>query len=246
MSSASICDDAPEALAEDVVDRAAQVDHAVDRVHAHRRQPAARRLVPVRAPRVRLQRQRIRKRHRRFDVQDRAELARADPLAQLGHLRMKAAVVAEAERDAGLPRRRRPPPRRRPSSARTAFHRRRACWPPRPRSTCAACSECGVASTTASTRRIGQQRLVAVGEPELLRVGERLDVRRDRARRARPRSGCPRLSCCTASTSVLPHHPRPDNRRVDHRACQTAILPHLQLLRRFESARTSDRRPATR
>ena len=67
--------DAPEALAEDGVDRAAEIDHAVDRVHAHRRQPAARRLLALRAPRVRLQHQRVRKRHRRFDVQDGAEVA---------------------------------------------------------------------------------------------------------------------------------------------------------------------------
>ena len=45
------------------------------------------------------------KRHRRFDVQDRPELARADPLAQLRHLGMEAPVVAEPERDAGLARR---------------------------------------------------------------------------------------------------------------------------------------------
>ena len=75
-------------------------------VDAHRRQPAARRLVAARAPGVRLEEQRVGERHRRFDVQNRSQLARPDPLAQLRHLRVEAAVVAEPERDARSSRRR--------------------------------------------------------------------------------------------------------------------------------------------
>ena len=67
--------DTAEALTEHLVDLAAEIDHPVDRVHAHRRQAAARRLLAIRAPRFRLQQQRIRKRHRRFEVQDGPELA---------------------------------------------------------------------------------------------------------------------------------------------------------------------------
>ena len=46
--------------------------------------------------------QHIGKRHRRFDVQNGAELAGADHVAQLGHFRMETAIVTECERDAGL------------------------------------------------------------------------------------------------------------------------------------------------
>ena len=75
---------AAEALGDDVIDRAAQVDHAVDRVDAHRRQPAGRRLVAVGPPRVGRQRQRVGERHRRLDVEDRPQLAGVDPLASFG------------------------------------------------------------------------------------------------------------------------------------------------------------------
>ena len=63
-----------------MVDRSAEVDHAVDGVDAHRRQSAGRRLVAARAPGVRLEEQRVGERHRRLDVQDRSQLARPDPL----------------------------------------------------------------------------------------------------------------------------------------------------------------------
>ena len=66
---------------------------------------------------VGLQEQRVGKGHVAFDVLDDAELAGADPLAQLDHLRMEAPVVADADRRAWPCARRRP--RLRPPSWRT-------------------------------------------------------------------------------------------------------------------------------
>ena len=43
-------DSAPEALAVNVVDWTAQIDHAVDRVNTHRSQSAARCFLPIGAP----------------------------------------------------------------------------------------------------------------------------------------------------------------------------------------------------
>ena len=85
-----------------VIDVAAKVDHAVDGVHAHGHQAAARRLGLVGPPMRRFQEQRIGERHGRFDVQNSAERAAFDLFAQPRHFGMKAPVVAEAERDAGL------------------------------------------------------------------------------------------------------------------------------------------------
>ena len=175
VSSASIVDDAAEALAEDVVDRAAEIDHAVDRVHAHRRQPAARRLVAARAPGVGLQQQRVRKRHRRFDVQDRAELARADPLAQLRHLGMEAAVVAEAERDArafcGVDR----PPRASAFVSANGFSQK-TCLP-----------AAAAAITCARVQRMRRREHDGIDRPD---------------RRAAPRSSRPARSSCASANAV--------------------------------------------
>ena len=93
---------AAEALRKYVIDRSAQIDHAVDGMHAHRHQPPARRLVLIGAPMAGIDEQHIGKRHRRFDMQDGAEFAGTDHLAQLGHLGMNAAIVAERQRNAGL------------------------------------------------------------------------------------------------------------------------------------------------
>ena len=60
----SLCSDAREALAIDVIDLAAQIDHGVDRVHAHRRKPAAAAPPPSSARHaVGLQEQRVGKGH---------------------------------------------------------------------------------------------------------------------------------------------------------------------------------------
>ena len=79
-----------------------EIDHGVDRMHAHRRKPAERRFDLLRAPRRRRQEQRVGIRHAGFDMLDRAELARLDAIAQLDHLRMEAAIVADADRAPGL------------------------------------------------------------------------------------------------------------------------------------------------
>ena len=102
VSSASIGAARRKRLREGVVDRAAQIDHAVDGMHAHRHQAAERRLALVGAPMRRIDEQHVGKRHGRFDVQNGAELAGADHVAQLGHFRMEAAVIADRERHAGL------------------------------------------------------------------------------------------------------------------------------------------------
>ena len=81
---------------------AAQVDHAVDGVHAHGGETAAGGLVAVRAPMRGLEGQCIGEGHCRLDMQDGAEVARPHALAQLGHLRMEAAVIAEPQGDTGL------------------------------------------------------------------------------------------------------------------------------------------------
>ena len=85
---------------------AAQVDHGVDRVHAHRRQSAGRGLFAVGAPGLGLQKQRIGEGHGGFGMHDDAEPAGLHALAQLHHFRMEAAVIAEPERDPGLLHRR--------------------------------------------------------------------------------------------------------------------------------------------
>ena len=177
-------DDPPEALAEHLGDRAAQIDHPVHGVDAHRRQPAARRLLAVRAPRVRLQRQRIGKRHGRFDVEDRAEIPRADALAQRHHFRVKAAVVAQAERDArllGRRHRRRRVGRRQRERLFTedVFPRRRG------RHDLRAMQRMRRGQHHRLDRRVGQQRGVIGREPQLLRRRKRLHLRGDRPRRAR-------------------------------------------------------------
>src|SRR5690349_3770753 len=74
-------------------------------MHAHRRQASAWRFLSMRPPRGWFEQQSIRKRHRRFDVQDRSQSAGADAIAKFGHLRVKATIVAKAQRDAGLARR---------------------------------------------------------------------------------------------------------------------------------------------
>ena len=79
-----------------------KVDHAVDRVHAHGGQAAAGSLVPARPPRIRRQVQRVGEGHIGFAVQDFTQLAGPDLFAQLGHFRVQAAVVTQAERHAGL------------------------------------------------------------------------------------------------------------------------------------------------
>ena len=71
-------------------------------MHAHRRKAAERRFVLVRAPRRRRQEQRVRIGHAGFDVLDGAELAGLDAVVQLDHLRMEAAVVADADHALGL------------------------------------------------------------------------------------------------------------------------------------------------
>ena len=88
---------------------------------------------------------------------------------------------------------------------------------------------------------IGEQRLVTLGEPEALRAGERLDLRRTRARRARDEAGSPSLVPCTDSTSVLPHQPSPTIALApDHLQLGLTDLAYVS----SGSARTSDRRPA--
>ena len=67
---------------------------------------AERRFRLLRAPRRRRQEQRVGIGHGGFDVQDGAELAGPDAVAQLDHLRMEAAVVADADHALGLAHRR--------------------------------------------------------------------------------------------------------------------------------------------
>ena len=119
----------------------------------------------LRAPRVRLQHQRIGKRHRRFDVQDGAEVAGADPLAQLGHLRMEAAVVAEAERDAGLRRRGDGLLARPPCVSANGFSQKTCLPAARAAITCAGVQRVRRRQHDGVDVRVGEQRLVAVGEP---------------------------------------------------------------------------------
>src|SRR5881409_656909 len=71
---------------------------------AHGRKSAARRLVAMRAPLRGLQHKRVRKRHRGFDVKNRAKTAGPDALAQFVHLGMEAAVVAQPQRHSRLSR----------------------------------------------------------------------------------------------------------------------------------------------
>src|SRR5215472_4898316 len=92
----------PKALAIDMVDHAAQIDHGVDGMNAHGRQATAWCLVAVRTPLRWLEQQRVGKRHRRLDMHDGAEPARTDALPQARHFRVKAAIVAEPEHGAGL------------------------------------------------------------------------------------------------------------------------------------------------
>ena len=94
--------DAPEALTIHLVDLAAEIDHAVDRVNPHGRQAAAGCFVPARPPGVRRQEQRIGECHVGFEVQNLAEFSGSDLLSQSGHFRMQAAVISKPEGHAGL------------------------------------------------------------------------------------------------------------------------------------------------
>jgi hypothetical protein len=98
----AVLDEARKALAVDLIDLAHEIDHAVDRMHPHRRETAERRLRLLRAPRGRRQRQRVGIGHVGFDVLDDAKVAGLDAVAQLHHLGMEAAVVADADDALGL------------------------------------------------------------------------------------------------------------------------------------------------
>src|SRR5262245_5300703 len=69
---------------------------------AHRSQSTARSFLAMSAPLGRFQQQRIRKRHRRLNMQDGTERARADALAKFRHLGMETPVIAQAESDSGF------------------------------------------------------------------------------------------------------------------------------------------------
>ena len=161
VSSASICDDAPEALAEHLVDRPAEIDHPVDGVDAHRRQRRRTASRLVRAPRV--------------GLAATARSGTSSSLRRAGSCRARPSGCARAAWSSpdgsagcsrgrasppGLRRRRRPPPRP-PSWCSVNGFSQKTCLPaPAAAITCCVCSECGVASTTASTSRIGEQLLV--------------------------------------------------------------------------------------
>ena len=113
----------------------------------------------------------------------------ADPLAQLGHLGMEAAVVAEAERDAGLRASPRPPRRHRPCVSANGFSQK-TCLPACAAAiTCAACMRVRRRQHDRVDRRVGEQRLEAVGQRQLLRLGERRAPRATSCASRRRRSG---------------------------------------------------------
>src|SRR5262245_6747297 len=92
---------ATEALAKDMIDRTAEIDHAVDGVDSHRSQPSAGSLLTVSAPLTGFQQQRVGERHRRLDVQNDPKASGPDSIAKLRHLRMETAVVPQTQRHAG-------------------------------------------------------------------------------------------------------------------------------------------------
>ena len=94
-------DHAAEALAVHLGDLAAEVDHAVDGVDAHRREPAAGRLVAPGAPWLGLSVRAFGKVIVASACMTVPSSPERDPLAQLRHLWVEAAVVAEPERDPG-------------------------------------------------------------------------------------------------------------------------------------------------
>src|SRR5215470_7264171 len=92
----------PETLTVHMIYWTTQVNHPVDSMHAHRREPTTRRFLSMRPPLGWFEQQSIGKRHCGFHMQDRSKPARTDAITQFCHFRMEAAVVAESQGDAGL------------------------------------------------------------------------------------------------------------------------------------------------
>ena len=171
-----------------------------------RREAAARRLRLVGAPMGGIDEQHVGKRHRRFDVQNGAKLAGADHVAQLVHLRMEAAIVAEPERDAGLAH-------GRDGIFRLLLGERERLLAEHVLA--GACRGNHLRSMHGMRRgqnhridvRIGEQRLVIRREPQTLLLGECLELRRYRA--VAPATKRIASLFSADSTSVLPHQPSP-------------------------------------
>ena len=130
-----------------------------------------------------------------------------DLLAQLGHLRMEAPVVAEAERDPGLLRWRRPRLPHRPCAARRASRRRRACPPSPPRSSA---PRAGSAASPAPPHRCSCPPAAPRSCRPVVSVCASLNAftSGDTVRVAPATKRIWSLSA-TASTSVRPHQPIP-------------------------------------
>ena len=210
---------AAEALGEGVIDRPAQIDHAVDGVDAHRHQAAERRFGFVGAPMARIDEQHVGKRHGRFDVQNGAEFAAADHVAELDHLRMETAVVADCERDAGLAhggngvfglalgQRERLFAIDVLAGGGRGHHLRRMHGVRRRQ-------HHGVDA------RMMQHAVVLGGEVQALLLGERLDLGRDRARRCRREAD--HVAVLRRLDQRLAPPPQSDDARFDH-----LLLPQL-------------------